>query len=115
MIQLTLNLKRAMIVDFGYKSEGLVPKEQFALPDGRGMAKGLAYMYPFIANKKKWPLPPDVMFDKEWPVAQPCLLFAGLALGHSGYIDLWQRLDHDPTVDEVLRNWPVRQPVLWVK
>ena len=37
-----------------------------------------------------------------------------LALDRADYIALWKRLDHDPTVEEVLRNWPVRQPVLWV-
>jgi hypothetical protein len=42
------------------------------------------------------------------------LLFAGLALGKPEYLELWRGLDPDPTVDEVLRNWPVRQPVLWV-
>jgi hypothetical protein len=84
------------------------------LPDGRGMARAMEYMYPFILDKKKWPLPPDVMYDKEWPVAQPSLLFAGLALNRPEYIALWRKLDHDPTVEEVLRNWPVRQPLLWV-
>jgi hypothetical protein len=84
------------------------------MPDGRGMARAVAYMYPFIADKKKWSKPPDVMYDKEWPVRQPSLLFAGLALGKTEYLDLWKRLDGDPTVDEVIRNWPVRQPVLWV-
>ncbi len=84
------------------------------LPDGRGMAKAMAYMYPYILDKKKWPLPPDVMYDKEWPVRQPSLLFAGLALDRPEYLELWRRLDSDPTVEEVLRNFPVRQPVLWV-
>jgi hypothetical protein len=84
------------------------------LPDGRGMARAVAYMYPFIANKSKWTKPPDVMYFKEWPVRQPSLLFAGVALGKPEYLDLWKRLDGDPTVDEVIRNWPVRQPVLWV-
>src|ERR1041385_1031127 len=86
----------------------------WTLPDGRGMAKALAWMYPYIADKKTWPKPPDVMYDKEWPVAQPCLLFAGLALDKPEYVALWKKLDHDPAVEEVLRNWPVRQPVLWV-
>ena len=85
------------------------------LPDGRGMARAVAYMSPYIADKKKWPKPPDVMYYKEWPVRQPSLLFAGLALGKTEYLDLWKRLDADPTVDEVVRNWPVRQPVLWVE
>jgi hypothetical protein len=84
------------------------------LPDGRGMARAMEYMYPFMLDKTKWPLPPDVMYDKEWPIAQPCLLFAGLALHRPEYLALWRKLDHDPTVEEVLRNWPVRQPLLWV-
>ncbi len=87
---------------------------KWTLPDGRGMAKAMEYMYPFMLDKKKWPLPPDVMYDKEWPVRQPCLLFAGLALGKPEYIALWRELDPDPTVEEVLRNYPVRQPLLWV-
>ena len=87
---------------------------KWQLPDGRGMARAVAYMYPFMADKKKWPLPPDVMYDKEWPVRQPCLLFAGLALDKPDYLGLWSRLNPDPTVEEVLRNFPVRQPLLWV-
>ncbi len=87
---------------------------KWQMPDGRGMAKAMEYMYPYILDKKKWPLPPDVMYDKEWPVRQPSLLFAGLALGKPEYIKLWYRLDPDPTVEEVLRNYPVRQPLLWV-
>jgi len=84
------------------------------LPDGRGMAKAMEYMYPYIADKKKWPKPPDVMYFDEWPVRQPSLLFAGLALSKPEYFDLWLKLPSDPAVEEVLRNWPVRQPILWV-
>jgi hypothetical protein len=84
------------------------------LPDGRGMAKAVAWMYPYIADKSKWPKPPDVMYFEQWPVRQPSLLFAGLALGKTDYLTTWRKLESDPTVEEVLRNWPVRQPVLWV-
>ena len=84
------------------------------MPDGRGMARAMEYMTPFIQDKKKWTLPPDVMYDKEWPVRQPCLLFAGLALDKPEYIAIWRKLDPDPTVEEVLRNYPVRQPLLWI-
>ena len=87
---------------------------KWRLPDGRGMQKAMAYMYPFLADKKKWPLPPDVMYDKEWPVRQPCLIFAGLALDRPEYLALSRKLETDPTVEEVLRNLPVRQPLLWV-
>jgi hypothetical protein len=84
------------------------------LPDGRGMAKAVAWMYPFLADKSKWQKPPDVMYYDQWPVRQPSLLFAGLALGRPEYLETWKKLEPDPTVEEVLRNWPVRQPLLWV-
>ncbi len=78
------------------------------------MRKAMEFMYPFIADKKTWPHPPDVMYFKEWPVRQPSLLFAGLALGKPEYIALWRTLDPDPTVEEIIRNVPIRQPVLWI-
>ncbi len=36
-------------------------------------------MYPFIADKSKWPFKQDVMHWKEWPVAQPALIFGAKA------------------------------------
>ena len=86
---------------------------KWRMPDGRGMAKAMEFMVPFIADKKGWPKPPDVMYDKEWPVRQPSLIFAGVALDKPEYLALAQKLDPDPKVEEVLRNLPVRQPVLW--
>lgn len=87
---------------------------KWQMADGRGMAKAMAFMVPFIADKKSWPKPPDVMYDKEWPVRQPSLVFAGVALDKPEYLALWKRLEADPTVEEVLRNLPVRQPLLWL-
>ena len=46
------------------------------MPDGRGMAKAMEYMYPYMLDKKKWPMPPDVMYYNEWPVRQPSLFLA---------------------------------------
>ena len=86
---------------------------KFELPDGRGMKKAMAFMSPFIADKKKWPYPSDVMYFDEWPVRHPSLLFAGLAFNSEEYIKLWLRLNPDPTVDETIRNYPIRQPILW--
>jgi len=86
----------------------------FALPDGRGMQKAMAYMFPFIADKKSWPLPPDVEYFDQWPIRQPSLLFAGLAYGRREYLDLWRKLEPDPTTDEIIRNNPIRQPLLWL-
>jgi Alginate lyase len=86
----------------------------FTLPDGRCLAKGVAFMYPYIADKKKWPYPPDVMYFDQWPLRQQSLLFAGLALHKPEYLALWRTLNPDPTMEEAIRNYPFRQPVLWV-
>jgi hypothetical protein len=85
----------------------------FALPDGRGVAICFRFMAPFIANKQTWPYRHDVQYFDDLPVRQPSLLFAGLAYRNSAYLDLWKRLDPDPHVPEVIRNHPIRQPVLW--
>lgn len=86
----------------------------FELADGRGMRRALAFMAPFIADKRRWPHKPDVMYHDGWPVRHVSLLFGGLALDRQEYIALWRRLDPDPVADEIVRNYPVRQPVLWV-
>ena len=86
----------------------------FALPDARGLGRAIAFMFPFIADKATWIRPPDVMYVDHWPVCHPSLLFAGLALNQPAYLDLWQRLDPEPPVHEIVRNYPMRQPMLWV-
>jgi len=85
----------------------------YTTPDGKGMRQAMAYMAPYIRDKKRWPLPPDVMYDKEWPMRQSSLLFAGRALDRPDYIALWRGLPADTQVEEVVRNFFIRQPVLW--
>lgn len=87
---------------------------KFETKDGRGVARAVEYLYPYIKEKKSWPLKPDVMYDAEWPMRQSSLLFAGRALNRREYIELWQKLSADSNVDEVNRNFFIRQPVLWV-
>ncbi len=86
----------------------------YELADGRGFGKAIAFMFPFIANKTSWPYPPDVEYFNDLPVRQPSLLFGGLALSRPEYIELWRTLNPDPTVEEIIRNYPIRQPLLWV-
>jgi hypothetical protein len=86
----------------------------YRLPDDRGLRKAIAFMVPYIADKRSWPSPPDVQYFDAFPVRQPSLLFAGLAYAEPRYLELWRRLDPDPRVEEVIRNYPIRQPVLWV-
>jgi hypothetical protein len=86
----------------------------FTLPDGRCMAKAEAFMFPYIADKNKWPYPHDVMYFDQWPLREQSLLFAGLALNKPEYLDLWRKLNEDPSVEEAIRNYPIRQPMLWM-
>jgi hypothetical protein len=80
---------------------------------GAGLDTAMAFHYPFIEDKSRWPYRKDVAAFDLFPVRMPALLLAGLALREPRYIDLWKRLNPDPTDDEVIRNFPVRQPVLW--
>jgi hypothetical protein len=48
------------------------------------------------------------------PVRAPSLLFCGLACSRPEYLALWKRLDPDPTDPEIIRNYPIRQPLLWL-
>jgi hypothetical protein len=86
----------------------------WSLPDGRGVRKAIEFMAPFIADKSKWPRKPDVMYFDQWPVRHHSLLFGGVALDRPEWIALWRKLEPDPTVDEVIRNFFIRQPVLWL-
>jgi hypothetical protein len=86
----------------------------YALSDGRSMRKALEFMYPFIQNKNNWPFEQDVMYWNEWPVAQPALLFAALKFDQQAWLHTWQSLPHTPGNQEVIRNLPVRNPLLWI-
>ncbi len=86
----------------------------FQLPDGRGIRRAVAYLFPYLADKSKWPLKPDVQAWADWPARQASLMFAGGAYGNQNYLDLWQKLPPDPTNEEVRRNIAITQPVLWV-
>lgn len=86
---------------------------KFRTSDGRTIKKGITYLYPYTADKSKWPYRPDVMYWENWPVAQPFLLFGANAFNNNEWFDTWRKLDHDPREEEVIRNLPVRYPLLW--
>lgn len=87
---------------------------EYTTADGKNMRKAVDFMYPFIADKNSWKLPADVMYWDEWPVAQPAMLFAWDRWGDARYLELWTRFDHFPENDEVVRNLPIRNPVIWL-
>lgn len=86
----------------------------YQLPDGRGLRKGVAFLFPYIQDKNAWPYAKDVLYWADWPVRQPSLLFAGLRYRETKYLELWESLEPDPTIAEIVRNLPVRHPLLWM-
>ncbi|KIA95799.1 alginate lyase [Pedobacter kyungheensis] len=86
----------------------------FETADGKSIKKGLTYLYPFIADKSKWTLAPDVMYWENWPVAQPFLLFGAVQFNQGNWYATWAKLDHQPQVEEVIRNLPIRNPLIWL-
>ncbi|HEX5025586.1 MAG TPA: alginate lyase family protein [Agriterribacter sp.] len=87
---------------------------KYETPDGKSIEKGIAFLYPFIVNKSKWPYKQDVMYWDNWPVAQPFLIFGAEAYQNKNWFDTWKRLDHAPVIEEVIRNLPVRHPLIWM-
>ena len=87
---------------------------KFSTVNGQSMQKVIGYMVPFIEDKRKWPKPPDVEYFDDLPVRQPSLLFGGIAYSKPEWIELWKRLNPEPKVPEIIRNFPIRQPLLWI-
>ncbi|OFY66893.1 MAG: alginate lyase [Bacteroidetes bacterium RBG_13_43_22] len=81
--------------------------------DGKSLKKGIEFLYPFVTDKDKWTYPHDVMYWDEWPVAQPFLVLGAREFGVKEWFETWKSLDHFPVVEEVIRNLPVRNPVIW--
>jgi hypothetical protein len=126
-----LDVMAALAVVCSTPTENLLT---WSLPDGRTVATGVAWLAPFIADKQAWlrsvhrtarrphgpPEPtadfvqPDVMYWNDWPVRQPSLLFGALATGRDDWLELWKRLNPEPQVEEIIRNFPIREPALWV-
>ncbi|WP_245326311.1 alginate lyase family protein [Hymenobacter wooponensis] len=82
--------------------------------DGRGIRRGIEYLYPYVKDKTTWPFPQDVMYWENWPVAQPFLVLGAVQFANKDWFATWQRLDHQPEVAEVVRNLPIRHPLLWL-
>jgi hypothetical protein len=85
----------------------------YSTPDGKSIRKGIEFLYPYITDKNKWPYNKDVMYWENWPVAQPFLLFGANEFNVKSWYKTWSSLEHFPKVEEVIRNLPVRNPVIW--
>jgi hypothetical protein len=95
--------------------KGLSPDPPaFHLRDGRGLCKAADFIYPYLKDKGSWKWAKDVEHFDALPVRSPGLLFSGMACHERKYIDLWKTLDPNPKDKEIIRNYPIRQPLLWV-
>ena len=82
--------------------------------NGASIRKGIDFMYPYVLDKGQWPYKKDVMYWDEWPVAQTFLIFGAVNYNEVAYFDLWKSLKHDSSVQEVERNFPIRNPLTWL-
>jgi hypothetical protein len=95
--------------------KGLSPDPvAFQLSDGRGLSRAAEFIYPFLKDKTSWKWAKDVEHFDSLPVRSPGLLFSGVAFQEERYIGLWKILNPDPSDKEIIRNYPIRQPLLWV-
>lgn len=82
---------------------------EFSTSDGKGIKKGMDFIFPFIKSKELWPYKKDVFNWEKRPTRQSCLLFAGLAYQKQAYIDTYMEME-EPSHPEVLRNLSVGTP-----
>jgi hypothetical protein len=126
-----LDVMTALAVVLSTPQENLLT---WSLPDGRSVVKGVEFLAPYVADKNAWlknvrkpasntatqaeskePIKPDVMYWDDWPVRQPFLIFGAMTAGREDWLATWKKLNPDPSVEEIVRNMPVREPVLWVR
>ncbi len=82
--------------------------------EGKSLQQAMLFMFPFVKDKLTWPYQKDVMYWDAWPVAQPFLLLGANAYGIPAWFTVWKRGEHDPKEPEVIRNLPLRHPLIWL-
>jgi hypothetical protein len=87
---------------------------EFETKEGKSLKKGLEFIYPYVADKSTWPFEKDIYIWNEWPVCHPALLFGALEYNNSTYLDTFLELPSYPIHAEVIRNLPVRHPIIWL-
>ncbi len=86
---------------------------RFTTSDGRTIRRGMEFLYPYLQDKETWPYARDVMRWEGWPSQPSSLLFTGVALDEPRFVELWRALSRETGDEEITRNTPIRQPVLW--
>ena len=87
---------------------------RYQTSSGKSIKKGIAFMYPYVIHKASWPFEPDVMYWEQWPVAHPFLLLGAERFHRKDWFAAWKKLEHAPQLQEVIRNLPLRHPIIWL-
>jgi hypothetical protein len=88
---------------------------RYQTAEGKKMEKGIHFLFPYVKDKSQWPYAKDVMYWDNWPVAHPFLVLGAETFKNKEWFETWKTLDHNPQVEEVIRNLPVRNPIIWLK
>lgn len=87
---------------------------QFCLPEGQSIARGIAFMQPYVLNKSAWPYARDVMHFDAFPARASFMMFAGCRLGNEPLRRLYLSLPQQTADEEARRNLAIRLPRLWL-
>lgn len=82
------------------------------LQDGTGMRAAVARHVPYMARPETWPYPADAVGFHALPGRRPVLAFSARAYAQPEYAALFMKLA-EPVDPELLRTFPIRQPLLW--
>lgn len=82
--------------------------------DSLRLKSAVDFMYPYVEDKSEWPFAEDVMYFEDWPMRHAAFLFAYQAYDNNKYFELWKELNPSSDKHEIIRNFFVRQPLLWI-
>lgn len=82
--------------------------------DGLGISLAINFITPYVKAKEKWIFQHDVMCWDEWPVAHPFMIFYAIEKNDKEQFELWKNFEMYPNKEEVIRNLPIRNPILWL-
>ena len=82
--------------------------------NGGTVFEAVDFMAPYMEDKSKWFGQADVKYFDYWPVKQNALYLADAFCGKMEYMNLWKKLPDYRLKFELVRNYPVRNPELWI-
>ena len=81
---------------------------------GGSVFEAVSFMIPYIEDKSKWRWRNDVKYFDYWPVKQNALYLMDAFCGKMESFELWKKLPDYSLKFELVRNYPIRNPELWI-